>query len=107
MPGGPASTAHSLLRITTITLDNLVRRIGSRIDLLQMDVQGMEYDILRGGARSFASGSIRQVLIGTHGGKIHRQCLRELTRMGFRILTEDGAPKGQPDGIIAAECMAS
>ena len=38
--------------IPTITLDTFVRRVGRPIDLLQMDVQGLEVEVLKGAAES-------------------------------------------------------
>ena len=88
--------------IPTITLDHLVERIRGRVDLCQMDVQGHEIEVLEGGAESLRTGSISIFLIGTHGRRLHRGCIRRLTEDGYRILRDVVDPKGQPDGILVA-----
>lgn len=37
------------VKVPTLSLDSIVERLGGRVDLLQMDVQGLELDALRGG----------------------------------------------------------
>ena len=44
-----------VMTIPTITLDLFVRRIGRPVDLLQMDVQGLEVEVLKGGTQSMAT----------------------------------------------------
>lgn len=68
---GQRGTSKRLIRITTISLDDLMDHVGRPADLLQMDVQGSENDILRGGKRSLMKGLIGTILIGTHGRKRH------------------------------------
>jgi len=91
-----------VLTIPTITLDMLVRRIGSPVDLLQMDVQGLEAEVLKGGAQSMAAGDLRSFLIGTHSLTIHRECLARLRESGYTIEVDQPDTQEQPDGIIVA-----
>jgi FkbM family methyltransferase len=88
--------------INTITLDTLVKRIGSRIDVLQMDVQGLEVAILEGGSATLANADVGTFIIGTHGNRIHQQCLDMLTDNGYEIEYEEAHTPQQPDGIIVA-----
>ena len=94
------------LIIPTITLDLLVRRIGRPIDLLQMDVQGLEVEVLNGGRGSLESGAVKTLLIGTHGRArgltIHEDCRRILNSHGYVIEINNPAPSDQPDGILVA-----
>ena len=88
--------------IDSITLDTLVDRVGSPIDVVQMDVQGLETAILGSGKASLESSSIRTFIIGTHGKRIHQQCLDMLTDSGYEIEYEEAHTPHQPDGIIVA-----
>jgi FkbM family methyltransferase len=92
--------------IPTITLDALVKRIGRSIDLLQMDVQGLEVEVLKGSADSMREGAIRTFLIGTHGRMIslplHQECRDLLQTAGYTIEIDLPDTKEQPDGILVA-----
>jgi FkbM family methyltransferase len=94
------------LTIPTITVDTLVKRIGRPIDLLQMDVQGLEVEVLRGSAKSMSEGAIRTFLIGTHGRMIgvplHHECRELLQAAGYTIEIDQPDTKEQPDGILVA-----
>jgi hypothetical protein len=72
------------------------------VDLLQMDVQGLEVEVLRGGARSMAAGEVRTFLIGTHGLTIHQECVALLRASGYTIEVDQPDTKEQPDGIMVA-----
>jgi FkbM family methyltransferase len=92
--------------IPTITLDTLVRRVGRPIDLLQMDVQGLETEVLKGGATSLETGAVKTFLIGTHGRArgltIHDDCRKILQSHNYVIEIDNPAPADQPDGILVA-----
>jgi len=96
----PKHQGPRFLTIPTMTLDTLVRRIGRTIDLLQMDVQGLEAEVLKGGAESMAAGDVKSFLIGTHGLTIHQECLARLRASGYTIEVDQPDTKEQPDGII-------
>jgi FkbM family methyltransferase len=91
-----------IVTIPTITLDSLVRRIGRPVDLLQMDVQGLEVEVLKGGAHAMAAGDVRTFLIGTHSLPIHQECVERLRASGYTIEIDQPDTKEQPDGIIVA-----
>ena len=94
------------LTIPTITLDTLVRRIGRPIDLLQMDVQGLEVEVLKGGQESTKAGAVKTFLIGTHGRArgltLHDECRGFLQASGYTIEIDLADTKEQPDGILVA-----
>ena len=71
--------------IRTITLDTLLDRIGRTIDLLQMDVQGLEVEVLEGGVHSLKTARVQTYLIGTHSLKIHRECSAMLEEFLSRL----------------------
>jgi FkbM family methyltransferase len=92
--------------IPTITLDQLVRRIGRPIDLLQMDVQGLEFEVLKGATESMKTGAVKTFLIGTHGRArgltLHEDCRELLSANGYRMEIDLPDTKEQPDGILVA-----
>jgi len=94
------------LTIPTITVDTLAKRIGRSIDLLQMDVQGLEVEVLKGSTESMKDGVIRTFLIGTHGRMIgvplHQECRDLLQAAGYTIEIDQPDTKEQPDGILVA-----
>lgn len=97
---------NATLTIPTITVDTLVRRIGGAVDLLQMDVQGLEVEVLKGGWESMRSGAVRTFLIGTHGRMVgltlHEECREILQAEGYAIEVDQPDTKEQPDGILVA-----
>ncbi len=94
------------LTIPTITLDMLVQRIGRPIGLLQMDVQGLEVEVLKGGRETLQSGAVKTFLIGTHGRArgltLHEECRELLEGNGYTIEIDQADTKEQPDGILVA-----
>ena len=103
---GLRRSKNATLTIPTITVDTLVRRIGRSIDLLQMDVQGLEVEVLKGAAESMRRDAIKTFLIGTHGRMIgltlHRECRDLLQASGYAIEVDQPDTKEQPDGILVA-----
>jgi FkbM family methyltransferase len=89
-------------QIETVSLDSLLARVGSPVDLLSMDVQGLEVEILQGGESMLASGRIKTFIIGTHGRSLHRRCLQLLGKHGYTIEYDEPDTRQQPDGIIIA-----
>jgi FkbM family methyltransferase len=88
--------------VRTITLDELAQHVGTAIDYMQMDVQGHELEILKSGSVSLQTGTIKSLMIGTHGKTLHMECLRYLADCGYEIEVQEEATQRQPDGIILA-----
>ena len=88
--------------IETISLDTLLDGIHGTVDLVQMDVQGEEVNVLRGGVESMRMGKVKTFLIGTHSRELHQYCIQMLSDHGYRIEFEEAEPDGQPDGILIA-----
>ena len=76
--------------------------VGRPADLLQMDVQGLEAEVLRSGLHCLQAGRVKTFLVGTHGRERHRECVETLTEHGYSIEFEEPQPTNQPDGIIVA-----
>jgi FkbM family methyltransferase len=92
----------NILKIPTMTLDALITRIGTPVDLCQMDIQGLELAALEGAKRAMEEGTVRTFLIGSHGPELHRKCITLLELSGYAIEFEEQQPPDQPDGIILA-----
>jgi FkbM family methyltransferase len=91
------------ISIVTRSLDNLLEDLpGKHAHLCQMDVQGLETEVLRGGFHALKEKRIGTFLIGTHSEEIHSRCLRILTDAGYHVLIDEYETKDQPDGIIVA-----
>jgi FkbM family methyltransferase len=88
--------------VRNITLDRIVADLGRKVDLVQLDVQGLELQVLKGGTQTLESGWVRNLLIGTHGPNLHRDCKQFLQALGYEIEFTNAAPKDQPDGILVA-----
>lgn len=88
--------------ISVITLDDFLNKLGKEVDLCQMDIQGLEVDALEGGKESLKTGRIKSFLIGTHGGKVHSDCISILRDSNYEIEFEECDTTTQPDGIIVA-----
>ncbi|MGB8343067.1 MAG: FkbM family methyltransferase [Chthoniobacterales bacterium] len=95
-----------VLTIPTITLDTFVGRLGRTIDLLQMDVQGLEVEVLKGATESMRRGAVKTFLIGTHGWArgltLHEDCSELLRANGYAIEIDQPDTRDQPDGILVA-----
>jgi FkbM family methyltransferase len=90
------------IRVKTVSLASAVQVAGGSVDLLQMDIQGFEFQVLNAGLPVLQSGSVKTFLIGTHGAAIHQSCLQILLRCGYTIELEQQQSPHQPDGILLA-----
>jgi hypothetical protein len=98
---GPESRS-SVVSIKTVTLDWLIEQTARLVDLVQIDVQGLEDEVLRSGSNSMRTGKIKTFLIGTHGPRVHRKCIDILKMHRYEIEFDKDNPADQPDGIIVA-----
>lgn len=74
----------------------------TKINLLQMDIQGFELPVLNKYFEEIAvlHQSIETFLVGTHSAAIHAACLDLFHRNGYQILDNITDSLHQPDGII-------
>ena len=93
------NTTHT---IKTRTLDSLSAEIEKPIDLCQMDVQGLEAEVLEGAQEVLQTGKVKTFLIGTHSQKLHDDCINLLVENGYVIEYDNYNTREQPDGILVA-----
>lgn len=91
--------------VATTTLAKVVDELTGPLDLVKVDVQGLELSVLRGAKPVFKS--IRYWIIGTHGKDLHEACAAMLTEAGYTLICNEPSPQGQPDGVIVAACPFS
>jgi FkbM family methyltransferase len=103
---GLRDSRDKTVTIETTTVDEFVRRIRRPIDLLQMDVQGLEVEVLKGAIESLKTGAVKTFLIGTHGRalglELHEDCRERLRANGYEIEVDLPDTRDQPDGILVA-----
>lgn len=89
--------------IPQVSIDGLIKELGlDKIDILHADVQGAEYDMLKGAITTLANAKIDYLFIGTHGFQ-HRRCLGFLKSFGYQIITEYSVLESfAGDGLIVA-----
>jgi FkbM family methyltransferase len=82
--------------VLVVTLDELVSRVGGRIDVLKIDVEGAEFEVLNR-APAHALERIGQILVEFHDGTVpeftrrHRDdAVRRLTAIGFTPIEYNG-----------------
>lgn len=95
-------TRRTLIPVNTIKFDDLIPRIGERVDLIQIDVQGHELSVLKGGVQTLNQNIVRTFLIGTHSKSLHFDCIHLLKDYGYSIEYENLETRFQPDGIVVA-----
>jgi FkbM family methyltransferase len=80
--------------VTTVTLDDVARRLGTAPDLVKIDVEGAELAVLRG-AMEILRTKRPTLLLSTHGPAIRQQCLDLLSLMGYEPAQPLNAPSRQ------------
>ncbi len=92
---GAISQNEALLRIPTVSLDNLISDHGlPEPDLIKMDVEGAESSVLEG-ARTLLGKKKAVWFIELHSDEQKRQCLETLADAGYRVFLMDGSPASQ------------
>ncbi|MHA1239085.1 MAG: FkbM family methyltransferase [Candidatus Odinarchaeia archaeon] len=73
------------------TLDKLVSELNiPKIDLLNLDVEGSAYLVLRGARESLKTKLLRRVIIEIHNREEAIRCLHELLNNDYRVFCADG-----------------
>lgn len=95
--------AETELKVRIVALDPLVA--SGQLpppDVIKCDIEGGEYDALRGAAETLAR--YRPLMfLATHGHGVHENCCRFLEQVGYTLTPLDGRTIDQTDEIIAVK----
>lgn len=109
--GSTSKPAHTvkmegelLKHVERIAIDDFIKRLDiDHVDLLHADVQGAEFDLLKGAEGVISSGRIGYIFISTHGTQIHNDCLDFIAKHDFQtIASHTRAESFTTDGLIVA-----
>jgi len=89
------------IRVRTAALDTLVSREEIRPpDFMKIDIEGAEYDCLRGCAHTIRT--FRPIVfLATHGQDIHDACRNQLIEWEYEVGSLDARPVESTDELIA------
>ncbi len=86
-----------------VSIDGLMQEFGlEKVDILHADVQGAEFDMLKGAVDALAHNKVNYLFISTHGHQ-HRRCKRYLDKYGYKVIAEHSVLESYSgDGLIVA-----
>lgn len=89
--------------IPQVSIDGLMQEFGlEKVDILHADVQGAEFDMLKGAENTLAHNKVNYLFISTHGHQ-HRRCKRYLDKFGYKVIAEHSVLESYSgDGLIVA-----
>lgn len=90
--------------VEKIAIDDFMERFKiPYVDLLHVDVQGAEFDLLKGAEKALAANKVSYIFISTHGAKVHNDCMGFLEKYDFHIIANHTrAESFTTDGLIVA-----
>ncbi len=84
--------------------DFIIEKQIDYIDILHSDIQGFEFDMLRGCKNSIEKNLINYMFISTHSNEVHYKCIEFLKESNFEILKSiDISNTHSEDGLIVAK----
>jgi len=90
----------STIEVPIARIDDILSGSSARVDLLKVDVQGLELDVIEGARHS--SYKIGCWVVGTHGSEVHAACHAALNALGYTVIFSEPRVDNQPDGLIVA-----
>jgi FkbM family methyltransferase len=73
------------------------------VHILHADIQGSEYEMLKGAHNALTDHKIGRLFISTHSELLHQQCMRYLQHTDYKIIAEHTpAESYSEDGLIVA-----
>lgn len=102
--GENESVAPDGVRIRTV--DNIISEYSiERLNVLHSDIQGFEYEMLKGAERSLSEKRIDYVFISTHSNELHEQCRSLLVeKHGYSVLASANLDESYSiDGILVVK----
>ena len=77
------------LEVDVVSLDEIVRDGYPFPDVIKMDIEGSEYESLKG-ARAILNSRQPTIFLATHGADVHKACLDYLSSCGYNLLPIGG-----------------
>lgn len=74
------------IEVETITLDEFIKQENPYPDLIKMDIEGAEYDALKG-SEGILKTKKPVIFLATHGNEVRDKCLKVLREFGYNIQT--------------------
>lgn len=104
----------SKVKVPIRTVDNMIDELKlSKLDVLHLDIQGIELDALKGAAEAMSSGKIRFIFVSTHHYSIsgdplmHQKCVAFIRSHGGNIVASHTVLEScSGDGLIVASFAA-
>ncbi|MBS1627449.1 MAG: FkbM family methyltransferase [Bacteroidetes bacterium] len=89
----------------TICVDDFVQQNNiSFIDILHSDIQGFEFEMLKGATQTFATNKVGYIFISTHSNQVHEECLQFLREKNFKIVANANLDESfSLDGLIVGK----
>lgn len=87
----PSADCLRVVKVKTFTLDTLLKILGfSRVDLLKIDVEGHEFEVLKGARNTLANNPPRFIVIETWPTSKALQMLQEIGYEFIKVLDRHG-----------------
>ncbi len=98
------------VRVPIKSVDGIVKENNiDFVDILHMDIQGIELEALEGASRAIKEGKVRFIIVSTHHYSIsedpliHEKCLNLIRQLGGTVIVEHAIHESfSGDGLIAA-----
>ncbi len=96
--GGESSKTVS---VRTVSLDSLIASGQVKPpNVIKCDIEGGEYDALKGAAHSLATYR-PTIFLATHGSEVHQSCCALLMALHYQLTPLDGLPLSQSSEVLA------
>lgn len=89
----PASTygqsvrSDGNLRVPCYTVDTLMEKYGfDKVDFMHVDIQGAEYEMLKGMKKALENGSLKYMMIGMHRPEMNDRVIGALSLYDYEVL---------------------
>ena len=99
--GHLAGNSQTALTVRTIALDSLIA--SGQVpppNVIKCDIEGGEYDALRGASEILAKYS-PTIFLATHGSEVHERCCTLLTDLHYQLTSLDGFPLSLASEVLA------
>jgi FkbM family methyltransferase len=101
------SEADHTVKVKTVKLDTLVfSQAAAPPDLVKCDIEGGEYEALKGAERTLRQFS-PVIFLATHGQEVHQRCCAWLRELGYDLKPLGAPSLSEADEIIARHPRAS